>query len=217
MNIDVADDTLFDVCWKLTNEIVQCTDAECMDYVQQRIQHNESLQGACEFILLELDEVLEVLDKDEEVEARTQQDKARGRAIAKTEFSTKLMERKQIVKPAVWAAEQEAAKKLAKERKNPPKKGPRSSGSGRPWHPVPDGAITQSEARILLPPGASVWKANIEGCWMGHFPPFKRVSKSWRLHGHREAALEVVKDCWRKYAEANLVSVEAVCNVLGLF
>ena len=121
------------------------------------------------------------------------------------------------VKPAVWAAEQEAAKRLAKERKHPPKKGPRSSGSGRPWHPVPDGAITQPEARILLPPGASVWKANIEGCWMGHFPPFKRVSKSWRLHGHREAALEVVKDCWRTYAEANLVSVEAVCNVLGLF
>ena len=72
LKIDVADDTLSDVCWKLTKEIVQCTDAECMDYVQQRLQHNESLQGACEDILLELDEGLEVLDKDEEVDARKQ-------------------------------------------------------------------------------------------------------------------------------------------------
>lgn len=82
---------------------------------------------------------------------------------------------------------------------------------------VPEGALTQQEVKAMLPPGASCWRSNLgSGQWWVHLPPHPRISKSWTIQGHYEAAQFVLKGVWRQWLDDNGLTT-ADCPVAGLF
>lgn len=81
---------------------------------------------------------------------------------------------------------------------------------------LPQGDLFQPQLRPLLPPGGSIWRGNKSGTWSTHYPPFRRCSKSWNLHGHRGAAVLALRDCWEKHLLMEGLPVSA-CPVRGLF
>ncbi|CAK0789936.1 unnamed protein product, partial [Prorocentrum cordatum] len=64
---------------------------------------------------------------------------------------------------------------------------------------LPEGDLVQTDLKPLVPPGGFIWRGSVNGSWHSHFPPFKRFSKSWHLHGHRWSAVLVLRDLWAKY------------------
>ena len=97
-------------------------------------------------------------------------------------------------------------------------RGARGKARGTPPPPlgVPAGELEQPQLKPLVPPGASIWRSNTGFAWCGHMPPFKRDSASWHLYGHREAALLVLRNLWRKYLLQHGLS-ESECPITGLF
>lgn len=83
-------------------------------------------------------------------------------------------------------------------------------------HLVPKGAIEQSDAKLLLPPGASIWRAWKAGPWCGHLRPHSRISASWTSHSHRGAAMHVLQSLWRLYLADHGMS-ESDCPIRGMF
>ena len=81
---------------------------------------------------------------------------------------------------------------------------------------VPDGAITQQEAKMMLPPGGSIWNNWKDGAWCGHQAGHIRSSGSWMEFGHRGAAIHVIGDCWEKYLD-DISKPLSACPVAGLF
>lgn len=54
---------------------------------------------------------------------------------------------------------------------------------------------TQAQAKSLLQPGASIWRANFAGSWQVHLPPHGRHSESWSKYGNssHQAMVPAVK------------------------
>ena len=80
---------------------------------------------------------------------------------------------------------------------------------------VPDGAITQAEAKQMLPPFASIWNNWKDGAWCAHQQGHGRTSGTWLEYGHRGAALHVIRDCWQKYLDDEARPLTD-CPVAGL-
>ncbi|CAK0797975.1 unnamed protein product [Prorocentrum cordatum] len=59
--------------------------------------------------------------------------------------------------------------------------------------------LTQKEAKKYLPPGASIWRGFSRGEWMGHMPPYRRVSAPWSKHTEAGAMRVVLKKVWIQY------------------
>lgn len=80
---------------------------------------------------------------------------------------------------------------------------------------IPAGAITQPQARELLPPKAHIWLGR-HGCWAVHLHPHRRYSESWSLSSHHEACMNCVRHVWRLFLADNNMP-ESACPVRGLF
>lgn len=80
---------------------------------------------------------------------------------------------------------------------------------------IPEGAITQSQAKAMIPPGSFIWQGRM-GTWQSHSPPHRRFSRSWAGGGHREAALAAIRDAWSKYLQDNHLRADQ-CPVPGFF
>jgi hypothetical protein len=82
---------------------------------------------------------------------------------------------------------------------------------------VPPDAISQPEMKDMLPPGASVWQGRLgSGAWCSHLPPHPRISRSWALAGHREAAMFVLRHIWSLWLhDQGLQNTD--CPVAGVF
>lgn len=67
----------------------------------------------------------------------------------------------------------------------------------------------------MLPPASYIWKGR-HGTWAGHFKPYPRVSRSWGIAGHHEAALFVIRALWAHWPRDNRLSLDD-CPVEGIF
>lgn len=91
---------------------------------------------------------------------------------------------------------------------------PRASHA--PHAPLPKD-IKQSEVRRFCPPGASIWRNNLQGGWCGHCPPYARTSCLSSLAGGERAALEaVLRTLWRQFVTLEGLDLSA-CTIVGLF
>ena len=88
----------------------------------------------------------------------------------------------------------------------------------KPSLQVPDSCnISQDEATVLLPCGATVWEDYQKKIWFAHMPPFPRAHASWTTYGSEGAALSaVLKVVWKQYSDLHDLPIEA-CRVEGLF
>ena len=102
-----------------------------------------------------------------------------------------------------------------------PSVGQGGGGGDRPPHErgypqVPEGMMSQPEARALLPPSCSIWRGLSNGTWNVRYPPFRRKSYLWSVYGENQAALMCVKFCWERYCEQAGLP-QSACPVRGLF
>lgn len=207
---------LFDACWELVHHILQTDDNDTLACMQHRmsIMHREAPFRS--ELFLELDEGLSALDKDEEKDARRQQNTEKVEQRLREDFTERFRKTCVRVRPkakakASGSARGSGSQASGRRRRASP------VGEERGYAAVPPGAITQQQAKALLPPGASVWKDNHTGNWQSHFPGYRRSSRSWNRYGHRESALEVVRDAWRHYAIHNGWQVADCSPPQGLF
>lgn len=83
---------------------------------------------------------------------------------------------------------------------------------------LPPGALTQVEAKALLPKGCYIWRNWKGAAWCGHFPKggHPRFSRSWASYGHREAGLAAVRELWQQFLDHHGLPLSK-CVVKGLF
>jgi hypothetical protein len=81
---------------------------------------------------------------------------------------------------------------------------------------LPDGMFSQQQLKALVPHGGSIWIGHKEGCYAGHFPPFKRQSAKWSLYGQRNAAIKVLRYLWKGFCTYHGYQLTD-CPISGLF
>ena len=85
---------------------------------------------------------------------------------------------------------------------------------------VPDGTndLAQSEAKLYLPPGAFIWRANLRGAWYSHYPPHKTHCESWSNHqfDSRQAMFAAVRHVWMQWLGDEGLD-ESHCPIKGIF
>lgn len=183
-------------------------DAEVLQIVAIRMGDQSCHQNTFLDEIMEIDEAVMCLDKAEEKEVRQQQEAAKSTKAANLVFQ----ERYRVKLVAVQAAQAAAAKAKAK-----PKAKARASPPPDPPGPLPQGDLTQAQIKHMCPPGGSVWRANIQGSWMGHYPPMPRISYSWGIYGHRYSAIKLLRSLWESWAVIHGREVPRDCPIEGLF
>ena len=76
--------------------------------------------------------------------------------------------------------------------------------------------LSQSEVARLGPPGSSVWQARQKGGWMGHLPPFKRVSAMWSDFGEERSPIVLLQKLCHLYLIVEGFDEDA-CPHTGVF
>ena len=78
--------------------------------------------------------------------------------------------------------------------------------------------LPQSEAKLLMPPGSSIWRANYVGSWQVHVPPHPRHSEAWAKHqqSSHKAMIAAVTFAWQQWLDDKDLSKER-CPIAGLF
>lgn len=66
---------------------------------------------------------------------------------------------------------------------------------------LPEGGFSQSDAKLFVPPGSSIWRSSVDMGWCGHRPPYRRTHFSGLLHGQRQAYLMQIRDLWAKHLD----------------
>jgi len=162
--------------------------------------------------VLQIDEAIDCLDKAEEKDVRKHQSDAKASKQANSEYLTSYSRKFAKVQAAREVAVQAAAPKSKARAK--PKAMP---APARLPVVLPEGELSQNQIKVLLPPETSVWRANHHHSWMGHCPPFPRVSAPWAQYGHRYAAIRLLRTLWEQWAKLNNKSMPSDCEVQGLF
>lgn len=170
---------------------------ECADMLQQ---------------LLEEEHIVENCDRDErqamqqEVKSLAMEEKAR--TTFKAEWAARnqeVQERKRNDSVPKGSRKGAAAKKVAAPK---PWRGPKE------WKGEDPGL--QANAKAFVPPGGSIWRANVHNQWAGHYRPYPRVSASWLMHGPQEALRIVIAKLWEQHLEAE-GRPRSDCPIAGLF
>lgn len=81
---------------------------------------------------------------------------------------------------------------------------------------VPEGGISQAEAKRLIPPTSYIWGGASSGSWQGHLRPHARVSYSWMAYGRREGCLMTARALWRQWCD-DMDTPLSSCPTRGLF
>lgn len=82
---------------------------------------------------------------------------------------------------------------------------------------LPDGDITQAEAKTMLPPNTSIWRDRTRQGWCVHPSGHSRLSSLWASSGGEQQALcSVLRKCWALHVEGEGRGIEE-CPIEGLF
>ena len=187
---------LFGLLWHLVAYVLTVeSDADILRILQIRLGKMSSACAVASSLQM-LDDGLDLLDK-KEVDALKRMKKDMSEAEARNnEFKDSYRKKAKDVLPAP----------------SRPRKKAQSAGLR-----IPDGDISQPEAKLLMPPGCSVWRDRIRGGWCAHPDGMGRCSYLWSQHGGElQALIAMLRHVWRVYLEGNGWAV-AQCPVLGLF
>lgn len=166
--------------------------------------------------ILLIDEAVACLDKAEESEVREEQKKTRAAEADRKVYEQKYRAQRVRVMAAAAAAPSSSGRKGA--RSKGVGRGSSSSRSSQPARlRLPEGDLQQAQIKHLVPPNCSIWRANQQGSWQGHCEPFKRVSASWHLWGHRFSAVRVLRLLWEQHLTLTGGSIPEDCPIEGLF
>lgn len=216
MDLDIEGDTVFDVCFKMVRSVCACGDETALKYMQHRMTQLRNEASPASDLILELDEGFAALDRGEEIEARQFKKKEKTHRASVAEFAEAYKKKRATVCPPAALAKGGGRGRQGRGAGRG-RRGAAPDAADRPLLPVPLGAITQEEAKSMLPPGAYIWRDNKMGSWQSNVPPYRRCSFSWSAYGHREAALLAIRHAWQTYAEHTGSTVAECCRESGLF
>ena len=130
---------------------------------------------------------MDLLDKKDQQELIAKKEEAKNLKVATTTFRQELKKQSQLVQKSDKAFKDSQAKlKKDIDSKNYPKS-------------IPEGPLTQQEAKTMLPPLCYIWRNTVQCQWQAHFPKGKRYfGRSWAM-GHREACISVIVDVWSEW------------------
>lgn len=160
--------------------------------------------------LLEVEEAAAVLERSDEQEIQKQKEKVAsvlGQAQSfRSEFKAKAA-----------AVAKAAAKSHAKRRRNTRDKTSTNAADALPERipPWPEHNIDLHDARRCIPPGASLWRDVKFGSWQGHYPPYRRIGRSWRKYGEKESLRLVLEYLWEMHLLGTGQGI-AACPIAGI-
>ncbi|CAK0866508.1 unnamed protein product, partial [Prorocentrum cordatum] len=84
--------------------------------------------------------------------------------------------------------------------------------------PIGHDDLPQAQAKLLLPPGATVWRGNQVGSWQVHVKPHPRHSERWAKHGNNSynAMLAAVRFAWSQWLGDHMLDSKD-CPIDGVF
>lgn len=153
---------------------------------EQRLARMRHECASCVEELIELDEGVHMLDKDDERDIRDQVKDRKHKADVIQEFESSFGRERQK------RGGSQNRKKASSAYKGPKK--------------LPAGFIEHSVGKSLCPPDSFVWRGLKQGLWAGHYPPNPRSSYSWRLYSERGSLVRVLQDLWGHWCVAHGVS-----------
>jgi hypothetical protein len=195
--------TLLDVLSLLIRTVLGITEEKALDIVGTRLDRMDPKSASTYSELLECNEALFHMPKDDEKAVRKDQDD-----LKKAETKSQSLE-KEWKEKVLHAKGYKAA--LPKAEKKKILKAVRIG-----IHRFPDGDITPEQANAMLPPGGQIWREYRDGCWRGKLSDGPRVSKATLSGGPRTACQFVLRALWLRWLERHLLSV-ADCPIEDLF
>jgi hypothetical protein len=193
--------SLFDLLWAFLKQKTTASDDEALRIIYTRLT-KEQVSSVAE-TLLQMDEALEVLDA-QDVKLVT----AEQKAIIEAKARHNTFQAEYVARAKMVAAAKPKAKAKAK-----------AKAAMAPGPPVRtyEHHITQAEAKLLLPPGASVWRGVSRGEWNSHLPPARRNTESFHKHGSSALALKIaLQKVWHTHL-LQLGLNDTECPIVNLF
>lgn len=211
----------YDMCDRLVRHMLQTEDEEeILQCLHCRAVRLNDRTMACSDAFLEFEETEALLDKSDHQLYKQEKKKVQERQEELGGFIVSYTKKRVQVREAKAKA---LAAASGKGRGRQGKAKAKSLG-GHPWGErryvglIVGETITQSEAKAMLPPEASIWESRRRavGGWHGHYPVCPRISCAGTTAGsHRDAALTVIRQLWRQYL-AHHGLPESACPIAGL-
>ena len=199
--------TLYQLVVTLIKDILQhCTEEDCIKFAKFRVAHGEKADtwhddiSAC-------DEAQAVLERSDAQAVNTEKKKADAEKQEHKEFQ------KEFTKASRQAAEDRAKHNHKADQQ---KKAELKRKYKKHVPDLPPSGISVQLARLMIPPGASLWQDDKHGSWQGHYHPYPRRGRAWRKWGESTALTIVLRYLWCKYLTDEGWDCD-LCPVKGLF
>ena len=188
------DHSLVDTLLLMVTTLLGCTEAEAMKVIAQRLSTDEQ-EVALSSELLQVDEAVECLDRNDTEVLKTSQTTAKEYAIDKQCFKTEFIAKSRMI----YARDNPPPKKVNK---------PKKADDAVRKLPTCMSGWSHAEAKALMPVGGHVWRTHGDMSWNARMPPFGARSASWRKWGESDALRRVISHAWRQWAELNGLTIE---------
>ena len=186
--------SLFEVLMYVLLEHLKLPESDVLDIVSKRL-HIHDLASHFAPALLDLDEALEVLEKDDQRKVTEEQKSTVTHQKERSDFAACFRKKREEIRVAVAGPKAKAKAKV------------KGKGKGKEPPEPPfrwDSDISHADAKRLIPPGSSIWRGLTRREWCGHHEVSGaiRVRAPWDGLGGQQAALKnVVGRLWRQHLE----------------
>jgi hypothetical protein len=190
----------------LVTDVLHCTEEETVKILLRRakLSRTTKVQEA----LMQLDDGLDVIDKGESEAMKKEKQKMKSKLPEDTEFRAKVASKAREVRT-------KAAGPASKKRKT--EKGKKAEQVAVVRQRVPEGDISQIEAKLMLPADCSIWRDRMNGGWCCHLSGHSRISARWnRDGGERGSLLMLLRKVWEEHLAENGLD-QSECPIEGLF
>lgn len=168
-----------------------------LEVLAQRLAPQEA---CCVSELMELEEGLALLDKDDQKQCTDAHEAVRKKvAVSKAFMDDWTSDRRKFHKTLVLKKKKRGA----------------TTATAQGWS-LPDGTLEHAQLKPLVPAGGHLWRNNASGGWGAHFKPFGRVAFSAAKWGPRGSAIGCLRYLWECYCTYHALA-QSACPVQGLF
>jgi hypothetical protein len=187
--------SIFDTLFTVIRQGLGLADNEdqVMEFISLRL-HVNSLKESFAESLLEIDEAIDVFDRDDHQKVKNEQISTKVALAERGELAASFRGKRTVLRAAKSSAVASSSGSG----------GSRSAAPAAPDRTRWTSDVSQEDAKRLIPPGSSIWRGLYKRLWCGHCPPARRISAPWDGPGGQAAALQsVVQRLWLQHMEHN--------------
>lgn len=187
----------FETCFSMVKGVLGGSDTETMERMRHRLGKSSPLQAASVEILMEVDEAMQCLEKEDEERLRKE-----------IVDSAKADERKETYRQ-VWTEKMKQVRAEAERAAAPAgrKKKPRRDEPPRRWLPDQIDLEDQQMLKSFMPEGGYLWKSRATSTWNARWANLPSHARSALKHGDQAWRI-VVSLAWKDWCEVHGVHVD---------